>query len=162
MISLPVSFFVMAALLALDQIPKFWVRAYVPLHKDTVLLPNLLEFTHVENRGVSFSVLGSLGDRLRIPLLVTFSTLAVIALGYYWMRHRRGMDGLMEWAFLLILPGAVGNLIDRAVYGTVTDFLHFRFYQTSFFVNNLADIEISFGVVAYLAGAIWPRAGRSR
>ena len=145
----------MAALLVLDQGPKFWVRAHVPLQRTTVLVPNLLEFTHVENRGVSFSVLGSLGDRLRIPLLVTFSTLAVIALGYYWMRQRRGMDGFMEWAFLLILPGAVGNLIDRAAFGTVTDFLHFRFYATSFFVNNIADILISLGVAAYLVGTLW-------
>lgn len=150
----------MAVLLALDQIPKFWVRANVPLHEDTVLLPNLLEFTHVENRGVSFSVLGGLHDSWRVPLLVSFSAIAVVALSYYWLKHRREMGVFVDWAFLLILPGAVGNLIDRAVYGTVTDFLHFRFYQTSFFVNNIADIEISLGVMAYLAGAIWPNIGK--
>lgn len=145
----------MAALLALDQLPKFWVRATAPLHESTVLVPNLLDFTHVENRGVSFSVLGGLPDVWRVPLLVSFSVMAVAALGYYWLRHRHGMGTFIHWAFLLILPGAVGNLIDRAVFGTVTDFLHFRFYETSFFVNNIADIEISLGVVAYLIGAVW-------
>lgn len=151
----------MAALLVLDQIPKFWVRASVPLHETTVLLPNLLEFTHVENRGVSFSVLGGLSDVWRVPLLVSFSAIAVAALTYYWLKHRREMGTFVNWAFLLILPGAVGNLIDRAFFGTVTDFLHFRFYETSFFVNNIADIEISLGVVAYLIGAVWPGPGRS-
>lgn len=148
----------MAALLALDQAPKVWVRATVPMHETTGLVPNLLEFTHVENRGVSFSVLGNLADHWRVPLLVSFSGIAVLALAGYWLRHRAGMDRFVEWAFLLILPGAMGNLIDRAVYGTVTDFLHFRFYATSFFVNNIADIEISLGVVAYLIGAL--RQGR--
>ncbi|MCZ6748311.1 MAG: signal peptidase II, partial [SAR324 cluster bacterium] len=57
-----------------------------------------------------------------------------------------------EWAFLLILPGAIGNLIDRAWFGTVTDFLHFRFYSTSFFVNNVADVFISLGVVTFVVG----------
>jgi signal peptidase II len=152
------SLLLMAGLLALDQAPKFWVRANVPLRETTVLVPNLLEFTHVENRGVSFSVLGELADAWRIPLLVTFSSLAVAALGYYWLRHRREMDGFTEWAFLLILPGALGNLIDRAAFGTVTDFLHFRFYTLSFFVNNIADILISLGVVAYLLGTL--RRGR--
>jgi signal peptidase II len=151
----------MAALLALDQLPKIWVRAAVPLHEDTVLLPNFLEFTHVENRGVSFSVMGDLPDMWRVPLLVSFSAIAVAALAYYWLKHRRELGFFTDWAFLLILPGAVGNLIDRAVYGTVTDFLHFRFYETSFFVNNIADIEISLGVIAYLAGTIWPQARKA-
>ena len=57
-------------------------------------------------------------------------------------------------AFQLILAGAIGNLIDRALFGVVTDFIHFRFYSTSFFVNNIADILISAGVVAYLLGMV--------
>ena len=43
-------------------------------------------------------------------------------------------------------------MIDRAWFGTVTDFLHFRFYSTSFFVNNVADVFISLGVVAFVVG----------
>jgi signal peptidase II len=144
----------MAVLLALDQGLKAWVRAGVPLRDNSVLVPNLLEFTHVENRGVSFSVLAGLSDGIRIPLLVTFSAAAVAALTWYWLRHRHAMNGFMEAAFWLILPGALGNLIDRALFGTVTDYLHFRFYETSFFVNNAADIWISLGVVSYLLGTL--------
>ena len=145
----------MGALLALDQAVKAWVRAQVPLRDNRVLVPNLLEFTHVENRGVSFSVFSGMPDGLRVPLLVGFSSVAVLALGWYWLRQRRSMNAFMEAAFWLILPGALGNLIDRALYGTVTDYLHFRFFDTSFFVNNAADIWISLGVVSYLAGTIW-------
>jgi signal peptidase II len=147
-------------LLALDQGVKAWVRVAIPLHQTTVLVPNLLALTHVENRGVSFSFLGDVADGVRVPLLVGISVIAVLLLGSYWMRHRRHLHPLAEASFALILPGAIGNLIDRLVFGTVTDFLHFHFYDTSFFVNNVADILISLGVVAYLLGALLERVQR--
>jgi signal peptidase II len=53
---------------------------------------------------------------------------------------------------VFIIPGAVGNLIDRVLYSHVTDFLQFRWYDVGFFSNNLADIYISAGVVIFLAG----------
>jgi signal peptidase II len=148
---------VMLLLLALDQGVKAWVRVAIPLHHGTVLVPNLLGLTHVENRGVSFSFLGNVADGVRVPLLVGISLVAVALLGAYWLRHRRYLHPLAESAFVLILPGAVGNLIDRIAFGTVTDFLHFHFHDTSFFVNNVADILISLGVVAYLLGAVLER-----
>ena len=144
----------MALLLALDQALKAWVRAAIPLHRSTVLVPELLELTHVENRGVSFSFLGDMTDGIRVPLLVSVSLVAVVLLSAYWLRHRRQMHSMSEVAFVLILPGAVGNLIDRFAFGTVTDFLHFHFFDTSFFVNNLADIFISGGVIAYLLATL--------
>jgi signal peptidase II len=147
----------MALLLAVDQGSKAWVRANIPLHRSSVLVPHLLELTHVENRGVSFSFLGDVADGVRVPLLVAISLVAVALIAAYWVRHRHEMHALAELAFVLILPGAVGNLIDRLMFGTVTDFLHFRFYDFSFFVNNFADILISLGVVAYLLGALLER-----
>ena len=144
----------MAVMVAADQAVKVWVRTNLPLHRSSPLVPNFLELTHVENKGVSFSMFGGLGSPLRVPLLVTISVLAVAVLTYFWIRHRGNFNRFSEAAFLLILPGAVGNLIDRAIYGTVTDYLHFRYYGTSFFVNNLADILISAGVIAYLIGVL--------
>ena len=141
-------------LLALDQGSKAWVRAEIPMYRSTLLVPNLLDLTYVENRGVSFSFLGNLGDAVRVPLLVGISLGALTLLGYYWVRHRAELGAFGHLAFVLILPGAIGNLIDRMRFGSVTDFLHFRFYDTSFFVNNLADIFISGGVVAYALGVL--------
>ena len=158
--SLRFLFTLMGVLLLLDQGGKVWVRIAIPLHHATSLIPNLLELTHVENRGVSFSFLGDISDNIRVPLLVSISIVAVALLTYYWLRYRGTMNVPSEFAFVLILPGAIGNLIDRAVFGTVTDYLHFRFYSLSFFVNNLADILISLGVLAYLLGALL--AGRDR
>lgn len=146
-------FGVMLLLLGLDQASKIWVRAYVPLHQSTNLIPNLIDLTYVENRGVSWSIMADLSDMIRVPLLVGISLVAVALLAYYWLKHRATMNRWTDAAFILILPGAVGNLIDRVTFGSVTDYFHFRFYDTSFFVNNIADIWISMGVVAYMVGA---------
>lgn len=145
---------VITAMVLLDQGAKILVRVYVPLYQSSILLPNLLDLTHVRNKGVSFSFLGDLSADFRVPLLIGISVLALGVLGYYWWQQRRALNALSHFAFQLILGGAIGNLIDRALFGAVTDFLHFRFYTTSFFVNNIADILISAGVVAYLLGMI--------
>ena len=147
----------MALLFLVDQGIKIWVREAIPLRKSTNLIPQLIDLTHVENRGISFSMFGDLGDTVRVPLLVGISLVAIGVLGYYWWQNRTGFNTFTHLAFLLILPGAVGNLVDRALYGTVTDYLHFRFYTTSFFVNNFADILISAGVVAYMIGMFRPQ-----
>lgn len=144
----------MALLLLIDQGIKIWVRIEIPLRKSISLIPQLIDLTHVENRGISFSMFGQLGDTVRVPLLVGISLIAIVILCAYWWRNRDEFTYFTNLAFVLILPGAFGNLVDRAWYGTVTDYLHFRFYATSFFVNNFADILISAGVVAYLIGMI--------
>ncbi len=153
-LSLSAHLAIMAGMLLIDQGSKIWVRAEIPLSRMMPFIPNLIDLTHVENPGVSFSILGGLNDSLRVPLLVTISVVAVGLLTFYWLRHRGDMNRLADLGFVLILPGAVGNLIDRALFGTVTDFLRFRFYSYSFFVNNFADILISAGVGAYLIGVL--------
>lgn len=144
----------MALLLAVDQASKVWVRARIPLYKSYLLIPGFIDLTHVKNPGVSFSFLGTLPAEWRVPLLAGISLAAAILLAWYWLRHRGAMNALTEWAFLLILPGAVGNLIDRAWFGVVTDFFHFRLGGFSLFVNNIADIFISVGVGCYLVGIL--------
>jgi signal peptidase II len=104
----------------------------------------------VQNRGVSFSLLADISDSFRVPLLVGVSLLAVVAMLYYQTRYWSELDFFTRSGLVLVLPGATGNLIDRAVYGYVTDFLHFHWYETSFFVNNLADCFISFGVIFFI------------
>ena len=152
----------MLGMLVADQLVKIWVRLTIPMYRSTELIPNLIDLTHVENRGVSFSFLGNLGDGIRVPLLIGVSLVAIAGIGYFWWDNRERLNKYAHLAFVLILPGAFGNLIDRMLYGTVTDYFHFRFFSTSFFVNNLADIFISFGVVAYLVSILRPGQSQSK
>ena len=136
--------------LGLDLGSKIWIRANIPLYETSVLLKNFLDLTHVQNRGVSFSFLADYPDSIRIPLLVGVSLIATVAMLYYQTRYWEELDFYTRTGLTCVIPGAVGNLIDRVVYGYVTDFFHFRWYETSFFVNNIADCFISVGVVLFI------------
>jgi signal peptidase II len=80
---------------------------------------------------------------------------------YYLYFKLAAEEAWAQLGLALVIPGAIGNLLDRAIYGQVTDFLHFRWGEISFFVNNLADCFISFGVVA-LAVASWQEHRREK
>lgn len=56
---------IIAVLLAIDLVSKIWIRANVPLYELTTLIPNLIDLTHVQNRGVSFSFLSDLDDSIQ-------------------------------------------------------------------------------------------------
>jgi len=148
-----VMFGLMALLVALDQGAKAWVRAILPLCPSPncehwTLVPGLLELTHVVNPGISWGIFRGLEESVRVPLLLGGSLGAFVLIGWFWLKQRRNMNGMEDYAFLLILGGAVGNLVDRSIPPhVVTDYLNFQL-----FTNNLADIFISLGVMAYLAG----------
>jgi signal peptidase II len=125
------------------------------------MIPSLLDLTHVENRGVSFSLLADLSESVRVPLLVGVSALASLGMLYYLYFKLAAEEAWAQLGLALVISGAIGNLLDRAIYGQVTDFLHFRWGEISFFVNNLADCFISFGVVA-LAVASWQEHRREK
>ena len=148
------SAFIIAVLLAIDLISKIWIRANIPLYELTTLIPNFIDLTHVQNRGVSFSFLSDLNDSIRLPLLIGVSVLATTGMIFYQLRYWLELDEWTKHGLTWILPGAMGNLVDRALFGQVTDFFHFRWFEVSFFVNNFADIFISFGVVCFITSSL--------
>ena len=148
------SAFIIAVLLAIDLVSKIWIRANIPLYELTTLIPNFIDLTHVQNRGVSFSFLSDLNDSIRLPLLIGVSVLATTGMIFYQLRYWLELDEWTKHGLTWILPGAMGNLVDRAWFGHVTDFFHFRWFEVSFFVNNFADIFISFGVVCFIGSSL--------
>jgi len=148
--SFRINFLIIIVFLGLDLVSKIWVRTHIPLYETSRLLKNFLDLTHVQNRGVSFSFMADYSDSIRIPLLVGVSLIATVAMLYYQSRYWKELDFCTRTGLTCVIPGAAGNLIDRVVYGYVTDFFHFRWYETSFFVNNIADCFISVGVVFFI------------
>lgn len=127
-----------AALVALDQIVKYLVRAHIPLGGSVPFLPCILDLTYVQNTGAAFSIL-----RQHTWLLTLTS--AVVVLVMCWMILRgffKNRLGLFSAA--LVLAGGMGNLIDRAVFGYVTDMFQTTFMD--FAVFNVADCCITIGV----------------
>ena len=93
----------------------------------------------VWNTGVSYSLFPS----LPVVVLGGMMAVAIVALGIWWMRAK---TLLIRAGLALCIGGALSNAVDRWAYGAVADFFHFHWQQYSFYVFNLADTAITFGV----------------
>ena len=134
-----------AVAVALDQWIKYLVETRLTLHEQVDILP-FLALYRTYNTGVAFSMLSSFGDTGLIVI-----SLAVIAFVLYLASRSTGDQFLARIGFALIVGGAIGNLIDRAVYGHVIDYILFHTPVWSFAVFNLADAFITVGAIMVLA-----------
>jgi signal peptidase II len=126
-------------MLVLDQIIKWLVETRLPFQEPVSLLP-FLSLYRTWNQGIAFSMLWGMNDTALIVLTlgITFFVL--------WLAAKTPPDKFTAWAgFAMIIGGALGNLIDRTVYGHVVDYVLFHTPSWSFAVFNLADAFISVG-----------------
>jgi len=130
------------AAIALDQWIKYWVETGLELHQPVEILPFLALF-RTYNTGIAFSMLDSFGD---IGLIAV--SVCVVAFVLYLAAKTEPGQVLARIGFALIVGGALGNVIDRAVYGHVIDYILFHTPSWSFAVFNLADAFITVGAVA--------------
>ena len=127
-----------AALVVVDQIVKYLVRANIELGGSVPFLPCILDLTYVQNTGAAFSMLRSHTWVLTLTsAVVVLAVCALIVKGFF--KNRLGL-----WSAALVLAGGMGNLIDRAVFGFVTDMFKTTFID--FAVFNVADCCITVGV----------------
>jgi signal peptidase II len=143
--------FILAAIvLILDQISKYWVLEiiHLPLIGGIDVWP-FFRLTFVGNIGVSMGMLQANSDLGR--WLLTAATAGIAVAVALWLRKEKHAVDVM--ALGLVLGGALGNIIDRARFGYVVDFLHFFWGEYSFWVFNLADAAITMGVMLLLGRA---------
>ncbi|HWA90996.1 MAG TPA: signal peptidase II [Rhizomicrobium sp.] len=117
---------------------------------DAVSILPFFNLVMVWNPGVSYGLFPASGPE-GTALLALFSIAAVAALGWWlWISDRPALTiGLG-----LVIGGALGNLIDRLIYGQVADFFHFYGNGYDWYVFNVADAAITFGVIALLYDAL--------
>lgn len=135
---------VFLVLLAADQITKAIAFAVMGENAPvTMVIPGFLGFNTVLNEGISFSI-GEDGEWTQ-PIVIAITAVAsiVIAVLICKLPKRRL---LLRYALVLILAGAVGNLIDRIAMQAVRDFIYMNFGFVDF-SNNIADLEITVGAV---------------
>ncbi len=143
------------AIFVADQVSKWIVIGPLDLERvqQIVLLP-ILNFTWVENRGISLGLAQAQNDTHRW-LIVALT--AAIALAVAWWIRREDKQG-DRLALGLVLGGALGNIVDRVRFGYVVDFLDLHFGELRpFYVFNVADAAISIGVVILLLRAFLVR-----
>jgi signal peptidase II len=141
---------VAVAVIALDRLTKHAVKSGIAVGDVHKFLP-AVQLVHVRNSGVAFGFLSGGGG---LVLALTLAALAVL-LVYFWLRPTK------PWLWLpvgLLVGGALGNLIDRLVNGSVTDFIKLPFWPAF----NISDMAITFGVVALLYVLEGPRRSASR
>lgn len=138
-----------AFILILDQATKIAVDRAMPLNHSIAVIGNFFNLTYIRNTGAAFGLLAAAESSIRLPFLVVFSVLA-IAFILVLIRRLPESEKALTVALAFILGGAVGNLIDRVLYGAVIDF--FDFYWSSYHwpAFNFADSFITVGVVIAL------------
>jgi signal peptidase II len=136
-------------IVALDQATKLIVDRTLSLHESIPIIEGFFNLTYIRNTGAAFGIFAGSHAAFRQPFLILFS---ILAIGFILVMLRRLPEGERSLlvALSFILGGAVGNLIDRFLYGEVIDFLDFywsRFHWPAF---NLADSFITVGVTLTL------------
>ena len=136
-----------ALTIVLDQLTKKIAEAELLLHKPVAVFPSF-NFTLMYNKGAAFSFLSEAGGWQRIFFVSLSSAISIFL--FFWLKQitqdeKQKNNQLLPIAIALILGGAIGNLIDRALTGEVVDFIQV-YYSTYYFpAFNIADSAITLG-----------------
>ena len=138
-------------LVGIDQLVKWWVRSSIPLGQSIPFLPYVMDLTYTQNTGAAFSSFSGMTSLLTVVSLGASVAIAVPL----WKNFFPGVWGKLSLS--LILAGAVGNLIDRAFLGFVTDMFETTFIR--FAVFNVADICVVVGgfLMAVYVVLLWDK-----
>jgi signal peptidase II len=149
----PLELGTMAVIVAVDQLTKAIVRQVLPLGESRTIIPDLLDLTHVHNTCAAFGLLNAADFPYKPLVMIGIAAVALVAIAAYATQlgfHER----IARFGLALILGGAFGNLIDRAVAGYVVDFVDVYWGGTHFWAFNVADSAITVGAILVLLDMI--------
>ena len=130
--------------LGCDQVSKNVARKHISSGEVIPLIPDYLTLTKVENAGAFLSLGNDLSSSLKTPLLILIPSFILVGIMVVFMRNKK-LDLNYGVPLACIVGGGIGNLYDRILHGSVTDFVHMNFglFQTGIF--NMADVSIMIG-----------------
>ena len=135
-----IKFFIFFVLVVFDLLSKKIVFDSIDLH-TFISLTFFLDLTHIHNFGISFGLFSGLIS----PWLLIIIGLLVVGFIFYLMKS--ASDMFEEWGFLIIISGALSNIIDRIFNGYVIDFIYFHYKYFFWPAFNFADIYITIGII---------------
>ena len=129
---------IIAILIGLDQLSKYWALNYLQEIGSIPIIQNVFHLTYVENRGAAFGMFQN--------NQIIFVIVAIVAsiFGLYYL-HTKKMNLIGKFGIVLIISGAIGNLIDRVRLGFVVDYFDFRIVWE--YVFNVADVFVVVGTL---------------
>ena len=130
----------MVVLVLMDQLTKIWAVNVLATGRDIYVWKDVFHLHYISNYGAAWGILS--GKQI---FLIILTSVIILAMVYYMLKmpHSRG-EKWIKIAFVLIISGAIGNLIDRIQLGYVRDFLYFVLIDFPIF--NVADICVVCGV----------------
>lgn len=134
-----------------DFFSKYMVSKLMTVNETINLIDNFFRITYVKNTGAAFSIFSN------NTILVIIISVVVIGFLLFYIYKNKGNNKLENVSYAFILGGAIGNLIDRLVYGYVIDFLDFEILSYNAPIFNLADTFIVIGVILFLINTLRSR-----
>ncbi|MFQ5864438.1 MAG: signal peptidase II [bacterium] len=124
-----------------DQVTKLSVKYFFEKGKPHEIIGDFVRLTYIENPGMAFGI--QVGGQL---FFTVFATVASVIIFIYIVRARNEKFA-SRFALALILGGAIGNLIDRFLYGKVIDFIDIGINNTRWPIFNVADSSVTIGMI---------------
>jgi signal peptidase II len=139
---------IIAVVVLIDRITKLYIRAHVSPIDLLPVIPGFFNIVHTENPGAAFGFLADSNLAWRRALLVAVSVVVMAIIGS--LLFRLTTNSVLQTGLALVFGGALGNMWDRLMRGTVTDFLQFFFGSYEFPSFNAADSAIFIGAMLLL------------
>lgn len=155
--------FLALVVLVADQISKYGVEKFTSLGSLRVLIPGVLNLVHTTNSGVAFGLLADSESPWLAQLLIAFSVGVILLLVWLLATGRAG-GRLGQSGLAFILGGAAGNVLDRVLRRSVTDFIDFHLGTHHWYAFNLADsaIVVGAGLIVLELFRDWRHPSRER
>lgn len=140
--------FITLIIIIFDVISKIFISNILILNKSITIIPNFFYLTYTHNYGGAWSIFDN------STLFITIVSFLIIIGIIYYLFKNKVTKKIEIVGYSLLLGGAIGNLIDRIVYGYVIDFLDFYIFKYDFPIFNIADIGIVVGIILLLVSMI--------
>jgi len=146
-----------ALIILADRLTKTWVAARIPLGGAVTVIPGVLRITHWTNEGAAFSLFAnSASPHLVRWALIAFSLLTALVVLVMLVRLGNRITPTTI-ALVLIFAGALGNVHDRILYGSVVDFIEVHIFTYHWPDFNVADSSIVTGACLLLLDSLMPK-----
>jgi signal peptidase II len=137
--------FITALIITADQISKSLVKSTMTLYDVVPVIPGFFQLNYITNKGMAFGI--------NLPVSISFfSGISLIITCFLvwilWCERKNNL--LMRISLALILGGAIGNLIDRILFGEVVDFFDFMIGDFHWYIFNIADSAVTVGIILML------------
>ena len=137
--------FITALIITADQISKSLVKSTMTLYDVIPVIPGFFQLNYITNKGMAFGI--------NLPVGISFFSgiSLIITCFLVWILWRERKNNLlMRISLALILGGAIGNLIDRILFGEVVDFFDFMIGDFHWYIFNIADSAVTVGIILML------------